>query len=155
MSEEKKKQGGKSPSVPVSTLAKLCHITPMRIQQLAQEGVMVRTGRGRYDLFSSISKYIKYLQERKVNQWDSEEDNPTELKRQQLRRTKEEADKLELLNAKTRGELVSVEKVKRAGEKIMSAIKTKILNMPMKDEDKDSCLRDLLRLEDLEYDEPD
>lgn len=116
---------------------------------------MVRTGRGRYDLFSSLSKYIKYLQERKVNQWDNEEDNPTELKRQQLRRTKEEADKLELLNAKTRGELVSVEKVKRAGEKIMSAIKTKILNMPMRDEDKDSCLRDLLRLEDLEYDEPD
>jgi phage terminase Nu1 subunit (DNA packaging protein) len=68
-----------------------------------------------------------------------------------LRRTKEEADKLELANARTRGELVEVAKVKRLGEQVMSGIKTKILNMPLTDDEKDKCLRDLLSLKDLDY----
>jgi phage terminase Nu1 subunit (DNA packaging protein) len=91
------------------------------------------------------------LQERKVNQWDSDEENPTEIKKHQLRRTKEEADKLELANARTRGELVEVAKVKRLGEQVMSGIKTKILNMPLTDDEKDKCLRDLLSMKDLDY----
>jgi phage terminase Nu1 subunit (DNA packaging protein) len=142
---------GKSPSVPVSTLAKLFNLTSVRIQQLASDGVVKRTARGRYDLWTSIRNYIEYLQERKVNQWDSDEDNPTEIKKQQLRRTKEEADKLELQNARTRGELVPVFKVKRMGEQVMSAIKTKLLNMPLTDDEKDKCLRDLLSLNELDF----
>ncbi len=80
-----------------------------------------------------------------------DEENPTEIKKHQLRRTKEEADKLELANARTRGELVEVAKVKRLGEQVMSGIKTKILNMPLTDDEKDKCLRDLLSMKDLDY----
>ena len=149
--EKKEKPSGKNPSVTVSTLAKLFNLTSVRIQQLAADGVVIRSARGRYELWQSVKNYIEYLQERKVNQWDSNEDNPTEIKKQQLRRTKEEADKLELANARTRGELVEVAKVKRLGEQVMSGIKTKILNMPLTDDEKDKCLRDLLSLKDLDY----
>jgi len=149
--EKKEKPSGKNPSVTVSTLAKLFNLTSVRIQQLAADGVVIRSARGRYELWQSVKNYIEYLQERKVNQWDSNEDNPTEIKKQQLRRTKEEADKLELANARTRGELVEVAKVKRLGEQVMSGIKTKILNMPLTDDEKDKCLRDLLSMKDLDY----
>jgi phage terminase Nu1 subunit (DNA packaging protein) len=149
--EKKEKPSGKNPSVTVSTLAKLFNLTSVRIQQLAADGVVIRSARGRYELWQSVKNYIEYLQERKVNQWDSDEDNPTEIKKHQLRRTKEEADKLELANARTRGELVEVAKVKRLGEQVMSGIKTKILNMPLTDDEKDKCLRDLLSLKDLDY----
>jgi phage terminase Nu1 subunit (DNA packaging protein) len=145
------KDNGKSPTVPVSTLAKLFNLTSVRVQQLAADGIIQKSGRGRYDLWPSVRAYIAYLQERKVNQWDSDTDDPTEIKKQQLRRTKEEADKLELANARTRGELVEVSKVKRLGEQVMSGIKTKILNMPLTDDEKDKCLRDLLSLKDLDY----
>ncbi len=145
------KDNGKSPTVPVSTLAKLFNLTSVRVQQLAADGIIQKSGRGRYDLWPSVRAYIAYLQERKVNQWDSDTADPTEIKKQQLRRTKEEADKLELANARTRGELVEVSKVKRLGEQVMSGIKTKILNMPLTDDEKDKCLRDLLSLKDLDY----
>tara|TARA_R110000851_G_scaffold18786_1_gene58603 strand:- start:1697 stop:2173 length:477 start_codon:yes stop_codon:yes gene_type:complete len=151
--EETKKinPSGKNPSVPVSTLAQLFNLTSVRIQQLTSDGVVIRSARGRYDLWQSVRNYITYLQERKVNQWDSDDDNPSEIKKHQLRRTKEEADKLELANARTRGELVDVSKVKRLGEQVMSGIKIKILNMPLTDDEKDKCLRDLLSLKDLDY----
>ena len=145
------KDNGKSPTVPVSTLAKLFNLTSVRVQQLAADGIIQKSGRGQYDLWPSVRAYIAYLQERKVNQWDSDTADPTEIKKQQLRRTKEEADKLELANARTRGELVEVAKVKRLGEQVMSGIKTKILNMPLTDDEKDKCLRDLLSLKDLDY----
>ncbi len=145
------KDNGKSPTVPVSTLAKLFNLTSVRVQQLAADGIIQKSGRGRYDLWPSVRAYIAYLQERKVNQWDSDTADPTEIKKQQLRRTKEEADKLELANARTRGELVEVSKVKRLGEQVMSGIKTKILNMPLTDDEEDKCLRDLLSLKDLDY----
>jgi phage terminase Nu1 subunit (DNA packaging protein) len=150
-SMSEKKDNGKSPTVPVSTLAKLFNLTSVRVQQLAADGIISKSGRGQYDLWSSVRGYIKYLQERKVNQWDADDDNPSDIKKEQLRRTKEEADKLELQNARTRGELVEVEKVKRAGEKVMSAIRNRILNMPLTDDEKDQCLRNLLSLRDIDF----
>ncbi len=137
------KDNGKSPTVPVSTLAKLFNLTSVRVQQLAADGIIQKSGRGRYDLWPSVRAYIAYLQERKVNQWDSDTADPTEIKKHQLRRTKEEADKLELANARTRGELIPVEDVERAGQEIMAAIKNVILNDAVTDEAKDKCLKNL------------
>lgn len=145
-----KKDNGKSPTVPVSVLAKLFNLTSVRVQQLAADGIISKAGRGQYDLWSSVRGYIKFLQERKVNQWDSD-DNPSDIKKEQLRRTKEEADKLELINAKTRGELVEVELVKREGEKVMAAIKTTILNSSLPDSVKDKTLQDLVSLKDKDF----
>lgn len=142
---------GDGPIVTTGQLGKILNITTARISQLNQEGILKKEERGRYNLYDSIHNYIKFLQERKVNQWDSREESQTDLKREQLRRTKEEADKLALLNARSRGELVEVTKVKRMGEKVMSAIKTKILNMPLTDDEKDKCLSDLLSLRDIDF----
>ena len=146
-----KKDNGKSPTVPVSALAKLFNLTSVRVQQLAADGIISKSGRGQYDLWASVRGYIKFLQERKVNQWDSGDDSPSDIKKEQLRRTKEEADKLELLNAKTRGELVEVELVKREGEKVMAAIKTTILNASVPDSVKDKTLQDLVALKDKDF----
>tara|TARA_R110002074_G_scaffold145325_1_gene294142 strand:- start:101 stop:571 length:471 start_codon:yes stop_codon:yes gene_type:complete len=140
----------KSLSVPVSTLAKLFNLTSVRIQQLAADGVVKRTARGRYDLWSSVRNYIGYLQERKVNQWDTDEENPSEIKKHQLRRTKEEADKLELANARTRGELVEVWKVISFFEKQTAAMRSVIINSSTTEDSKDKLLENLARLKDFE-----
>ena len=144
------KDNGKSPTVPVSTLAKLFNLTSVRIQQLASDGVVIRSARGRYDLWSSVRNYIGYLQERKVNQWDTDEENPSEIKKHQLRRTKEEADKLELANARTRGELVEVWKVISFFEKQTVAMRSVIINSSTTEDAKDKLLGNLARLKDFE-----
>ena len=148
--DKKEKSSAKNPSVTVSTIAKLFNLTSVRIQQLAADGVVKRTARGRYDLWSSVRNYIGYLQERKVNQWDTDEENPSEIKKHQLRRTKEEADKLELANARTRGELVEVWKVISFFEKQTVAMRSVIINSSTTEDAKDKLLENLARLKDFE-----
>ena len=74
-----------------------------------------------------------------------------DIKREQLRRTKEEADRLALANARSRGELVEVESVKRLGEKVMIAVRNQILNFPLTNDEKDKLLMQLLALADTDW----
>lgn len=142
---------GKCPVISTKQLARLFNLTETRIAQLAQEGVLEKVSRGRYDLFKAVHSYVSYLQTRKVNQWD--DDEPSDIKAEQLRRTKEQADELELKNAKTRGELVEVARVILWGQKQLSALKQEILNLDLDDEKKDKILRKLLaaKVEDADF----
>ena len=142
---------GKAPTADLASLAKLFNLTAARLQQLAKDGVIIRAARGRYDLWPSIRNYIKFLQERRLNQWEEKDENQTDLRREQLRRTKEEADKLALQNARARGELVEISAVKKLGEKVMVAMRNRILAMPLTDEEKDKCLLEILALEEIDW----
>lgn len=141
----------KSPSVDVNTLAKLFDLTVVRVQQLAVEGIVIKSARGKYDLWKSIRGYIQYLQKRRVNQHDSRDQDQTDIKREQLRRTKEEADKLELQNARTRGEVIEVGKVEKLMQACFTVHRTRILNFPLTDEEKHACLADLLELKKIDW----
>ena len=74
-----------------------------------------------------------------------------DIEAEKLRKIREEADKLALQNARSRGELVEIASVKKLGEKVMIAIRNRILNMPLTDEEKDRCLRELLGLGRLDW----
>jgi phage terminase Nu1 subunit (DNA packaging protein) len=141
----------KSPSVDVNALAKLFDLTVVRVQQLAVEGIVVKSARGKYDLWKSIRGYIQYLQKRRVNQHDSPDQEQSDMKREQLRRTKEEADKLELQNARTRGEVIEVSKVEKLMQACFTVHRTRILNFPLTDDEKQACLADLLELKNIDW----
>jgi len=70
---------------------------------------------------------------------------------EKLRKTREEADRLALANARSRGELVEIAAVKKLGEKVMVALRNRILAMPLTDEEKDRCLGELLSLADMDW----
>jgi phage terminase Nu1 subunit (DNA packaging protein) len=74
-----------------------------------------------------------------------------DIEAEKLRKTREEADKLALANSRSRGELVEITAVKRLGEKIMVAIRNRILAMPLTDEEKDRCLVELMGLASLDW----
>lgn len=74
-----------------------------------------------------------------------------DIEAERLRKTREEADAIALKNARSRGELVEIAAVKKLGEKVMVAVRNRILNMPLTDEEKDSCLRELLALGDMDW----
>jgi len=142
---------GSGPIATTSSLASVLSLTKTRIGQLVEEGVLVKLERGKFHLCDSVNRYVNYLRNQPKNQWGAKGEDETDFDRERLRRTKEEADKLEIFNARSRGELVEIEKVKRSGEKVMSAIKTRLLNMPLTDEEKDQCLRDLVSLKEMDF----
>lgn len=63
-----------------------------------------------------------------------------------MRKLTAEAEKTELQNARSRGELVEIASVKKLGEKVFVALRSKILNLPLTDEEKDKCLAELMAL---------
>jgi phage terminase Nu1 subunit (DNA packaging protein) len=139
---------------PIATTAQICkvlNLTQARVAQLVKEGIIKKEERGKFALVDTVHNYIVFIQNRPKNQWGAKGEDETDFDRERLRRTKEEADKLEIFNARSRGELVEIEKVKRAGEKVMSAIKTRILNMPLSEDKKDQCLRDLVSLKEMDF----
>jgi phage terminase Nu1 subunit (DNA packaging protein) len=89
-----------SGTVSVTTLSKLLNLTPMRIQQLAQEGVIPKTGRGVYPLVPSVQGYVKYLQAR-VNGGGSVAGLATE----RTRLARAQSERLEAQNAIMRRDL--------------------------------------------------
>jgi phage terminase Nu1 subunit (DNA packaging protein) len=48
-------------NVTPTELAELLGLTVRHVQRLAQEGVIVRAGRGRYDLAASVQGYVEWL----------------------------------------------------------------------------------------------
>jgi hypothetical protein len=74
-----------------------------------------------------------------------------EYETERLRKTREEADKLALWNARARGELVEIAAVKRLGENVMAGIRTRILAFPLSDDEKDKLLLDLKALGDMDW----
>lgn len=74
-----------------------------------------------------------------------------EIEAERLRKTTEEADKLAIANARSRGELVDISKVIRLGQNVLIAVRNRILNMPLTDDEKDGCLRELLALKDMDW----
>lgn len=68
-----------------------------------------------------------------------------------LRKTRAESERIELQNSRTRGELVEVQKVIRLGQKVMIAVRNRILSFPLTDEEKDTCLRELLSLREMDW----
>jgi phage terminase Nu1 subunit (DNA packaging protein) len=68
-----------------------------------------------------------------------------------LRKTRAESERIELQNSRTRGELVEVQKVIRLGQRVMIAVRNRILSFPLTDEEKDTCLRELLSLQGMDW----
>src|SRR4030065_330688 len=51
---------------PVAVISKLLDLTPRRVQHLANEGVIPRAEKGRYELVPAVRGYIRYLRDRAV-----------------------------------------------------------------------------------------
>ena len=127
MSEETEK---KSPTVDVGTLARLFNLTAVRVQQLATDGVVIKAARGRYELWPSIRNYVKYLQERKVNQWAGEQGGDYEGHRSRL--TKARADMAEVQASLLKGSVHEASAVEAVWSDMIGNARTKLLAMPSK-----------------------
>lgn len=119
----------KSPSVDVNTLAKLFNLTTVWVQKLAKEGVIAKAERGRYELWPSIKGYIKHLQDRRVNQWDTDEDDEGYGKHR-ARLTGAKADVAEIAAAIAKGQAHDAGAVEAVWTDMLMNCRSKLLAMP-------------------------
>jgi phage terminase Nu1 subunit (DNA packaging protein) len=116
----------------VATVIEVAHhigVTPKYVQDLINEGVIERKGRGEYDLNECRDAYIKKLRIAASGRSSSGE---LDLVAERARLAKEQADSKEMENAITRGELVYIDDVAKKVEVALSNVKIRLLAVPTK-----------------------
>lgn len=103
-------------------IALLLGLTTRRVNQLAEEGVTVRSGHGAFDGPASIQNYVASVANRAK---DGEAALNKEYEDARLR--KEQADNFEIRNAKLRKELLPIDEVSRVWSEQISEVRSGML----------------------------
>lgn len=93
--------------VKVEALARLLNLTPRRVQQLAREGVIPKSGRGLYPFVPAIRAYMEYLQQANLEQGDVDPDRLKPFER----KAHYDAEYRKMEVQKKHGELISREEL--------------------------------------------
>lgn len=120
--------GDPSVAVDAHELARRLRMTDRAVRDLAARNVMVKLGRGQFDLWASIGNYAEHM--RNVVNGRGEHAGGTDLVRERTRETKERADNLALKNAQITGELVEAVKVEREWGDILRGVRARMLAVP-------------------------
>lgn len=112
-------------TVDAHVLARLFGVTQRTITSLAQQGAVVRAGRGSFDFAASIKKYVEHLRETATGRGDSK--TVAALSSQRTRLAREQADAVALKNAALRGELVEAAAVEREWSEALRGLRAAML----------------------------
>lgn len=127
---------GAAQSVPAianeSEMALLVGLTANRVRTLARDGMMIRAGRGQYDVRASLLTYIEDLRSKAARMGPGAKSAPlnSDLNAEKLRLAKQQADKIELQNAAARTELVKTSDVERAWAAVLRDVRATLLAVP-------------------------
>ncbi|MBI1265431.1 MAG: hypothetical protein GC187_11935 [Alphaproteobacteria bacterium] len=111
-----------------AALADLLGITSRHVRNLAADGVARKAGPGRYELRASVRAYAESLRA-KASRGRAKADDP-ELRAERLRLAAAQAEKVELSNARTRGELLSARDVESAWAGVLREVRAAMLAIP-------------------------
>lgn len=109
-------------------LAQLLGVSASQVRYLAKEGVAVRVKPSHYDTRKTVANYVARLSERARKAGNPK--GNAQLDAEKLRGAKETADKLELANAKARGDLVPAAEVERAWANVLRDVRSALLAVP-------------------------
>jgi phage terminase Nu1 subunit (DNA packaging protein) len=107
-------------------LAAALDLTERRVQQLAEEGIVVKVGRGKYKAIESIRNFIKNLQDQEQGNGD------VNYFEERARHEKAKREKAELIVSVMRGELHRAEDVKDVMNDMIAAFKSRMMALPTK-----------------------
>ncbi len=115
-----------------TVLADLFGLTTRRIRMLADEGIIKKTSRGRYNLQENIKSYIVYL---KTNQDLKEkivDDDELDPDKERALLTRRQREKLDLEIAAMRGQMHFSNDVERVMNDMLANFRAKIIALPTK-----------------------
>ena len=132
-------------SVVVNTvvIAKMFNMTPRRVRQLVEEGVVDRVGHGRFNLIDTVSKYVTFL---KLNTESLTEGDVTEsLDYEKWLHEKAKREKAEIELAHIKKEMHSSGEVEEVMNNMVMNFRQRILSIPSK------CALQLMNRTDPKY----
>lgn len=119
-------------TVSAAVLGNIFGVTDRRIRQMAEEGIIVRAAKGRYNLVDSLKNYILSL---KLAVDSNDRDNPDgelnfEEEKALHERVKRHISEMKLQTMK--GELHKADDVRHVMTDMLSSFKTRMMNIPAK-----------------------
>ena len=119
-------------TVSAAVLGNIFGVTDRRIRQMAEEGIIVRAAKGRYNLVDSLKNYILSL---KLAVDSNDSDNPGgelnfEEEKALHERVKRHISEMKLQTMK--GELHKADDVRHVMTDMLSSFKTRMMNIPAK-----------------------
>lgn len=109
-------------------LADLFGYSGKRIEQLTDEGIVVKRSRGKYALWESVKGLILHRDTKKKNQWDGEEGGDYEAHRARL--TAAKADVAEISAAIAKGQAHDAGAVEAVWTDMLMNARSKLLSIP-------------------------
>lgn len=109
-------------------LAQLLGVSASQVRYLAKEGIAVRVKPSQYATRPTVANYVARLSERAKKAGNPK--GNAQLDAEKLRATKAQADKIELANAKARGDLVPAAEVERAWSNVLRDVRSALLAVP-------------------------
>jgi phage terminase Nu1 subunit (DNA packaging protein) len=109
-------------------LAELFGYSAKRIEQLADEGIVVKRSRGKYALWESIKGLVLHRDTKKKNQWDGDEGGSYEEHRARL--TAAKADVAEISAAIAKGQAHDAGAVEAVWTDMLMNARSKLLALP-------------------------
>lgn len=128
--KNKKIENVESVVVASTVLADLFGLTTRRIRQLAEEGVITKVSRGRYNLQESIKNYVVYLKTTSELKEKEDESIDYDIERALHERVKRERTELQV--AAMKGTMHFSEDVERVMNDMLSNFRSKLLALPSK-----------------------
>jgi len=113
---------------PLDTICKLLDLTPQRVAQLVNMGVIPRKERGRYELVPVVRGYIHYLRERAIK--GDAQAGGDDYATHRARLTKAKADMAEMEREQMANALIPAADVERAWIEVVANMRAKMLSIP-------------------------
>lgn len=118
-------------SVTLHALSAIFNLSDRRIRQLADEGIVIKHGRGKYNLFQSVQNYIRFIKSSSSVE-SVKPDVTMDLEREKALHEAVKREKSELELAKMKGEIHEAKDVERVMTDMLMNFKGKILALPSK-----------------------
>jgi len=119
-------------TVSAAVLSGIFGVSDRRVRQMAEEGIIVRAAKGRYNLVESLKNYILSLKLAAEGAAIDSPDGEIDIDEEKAlhERVKRHISELKLQTMK--GELHKAEDVERVMSDMLAAFKTRVMNIPSK-----------------------
>jgi len=120
-------------------LASVLGVSSRRVQQLADDGVVIRVSHGKYDLAASVQGYVEFV---KASAAGPQDEDAKGLEREKIRLTKARADEAELRLTILRGDAVMMPDVEDLIADEYGALRQGLTQYPAKVASRASLMND-------------
>lgn len=147
MSDNKKIMDATELIVSTKVVADILDVTPRRVGQLCEEGILSKVKNGSFKLVPTIRNFIRYLKT-KNDVASATGDVEEEFNKEHMLLEKAKREKAELEVSLMKGTMHTSEDVEREMTKMLSAFRARILAMPSKLAPRVAITEDVTKIEE-------